>query len=501
MTAGELVSVELPSFLKSGERARLVPVTPAGQRERHAASVLLATISIVEPFAREVLATVGRRTGQRSEIHTFTEVVFKHGPTDKKDRPDGLLILDTSRAKWKALIEAKIGTAKIDPEQVEKYVQIAKTNDLQAVITVSNELTAIPEQLPYFLTSKSNGKVSVYHLSWMRLITLATALIGSDESFDPEQHYILKEMLRYLTHDSIGIRGLHRMNADWKPLMSKIHAGGTIQKNDPEVLSTIQCWHQEEQDVCLLFSRKLNVPVSLALKRTHRDDQNARITDDAAELADSKRLTAVFEIPDIAGPIEVVAHCLRRNIICRMRFAAPANLKRYSSRLNWLLRQLPEKVDASASLKMFWEGGGTTFGSVSELREKPELADIGRPNSLPREFEISTVTDLAQKFFGPASFVEGLEAAVPSFYDGVARHTVPWQPSPPEGPAGSGHKSISEAIEEIAPRSQRTNRLVQRGQIEGRAFSIFDDGSIEVETNQGIKWFKNLAALQASTGK
>jgi len=493
------LSVDLPEFLKSGECARLIPIASSTHKERFAASVFLATLSIVAPYCREVLATLGKRVGKRSNIQSFTEVVFKRAPGKASIRPDGLLILDTSRTQWKALIEAKIGTAKIDQGQVQQYIKLAQENNIDAVITISNELTSIPEQTPYLLETRGNSKVAVYHWSWMRLITVATLLIGSNETIDPEQHYILKEMLRYFTHDNIGVRGVHRMNADWKPLMTKIHAGGQIKKNDEKVVSTICCWHQEVQDICLLLSRKLKVPVGLSLKRHHREDQSARIADDASHLAEMKRLTAVFEIPDVSGPIEVVAHSLRRNILCRMQITAPRHLKRYASRLNWLLRQLPENIESSTSLKIFWEGGGETFATIANLKENSDIAEIGRPGAVPKSFEIATVTDLASKFFGPSSFVDGLEAAVPQFYDDIARHKPAWQPTPPIGPAGGEAESLSEEIDALPGAKTGPKKIAQRGEIEGRAFTIFEDGSIEVETTQGIKWIKDLAALQSSS--
>ncbi len=491
------LSVDLPEFLKSGERARLIPVASSTHKERYAASVFLATLSIVAPYCREVLATLGKRVGQRSNIQSFTEVVFKQAAGKANIRPDGLLILDTSRTQWKALIEAKIGTAKIDPRQVEQYVELARENNIDAVITISNELASMPEQTPYALATRTGGKVAIYHWSWMRLITVATLLIGGEEPFDPEQHYILKEMLRYFTHENIGVRGVHRMNADWKRLMTKIHAGGQIKKNDEEVTNTVCCWHQEVQDICLLLSRKLKVPVGLGLRRHHREDQSARISDDATQLAETKRLTSVFEIPDVAGPIEVVAHAMRRNIICRMQLAAPLDLQKYTSRLRWLLRQLPEDIESSASLRIYWGGGGETFAPILGLKENPEIAEIGRPGALPKSFEIATVMDMGVKFTGPASFVEGLESAVPLFYDNIVRHIEAWQPAPPVGPARGDVESLSEEIDALPGTKKRPKKVVQKGEIDGRAFTIFEDGSIEVETTQGVKWFKDLAALQS----
>ena len=491
------MTIDLPEYLKSGERARLIPVAPSGQKERQATSVLLATMSIVPTFCRDVLDTIGKRVGARTRIYSFTEVVFKRTINDSQIRPDGLLIVDTGRAKWSALIEAKIGSASINPSQIAQYIELARENDIDAVISISNELTTLPDHPPYEVPSRSNGRVAIFHWSWMRLVTIATLLISGDEPFEKEQHYILKEMLRYFTHENIGIRGVHRMNTQWKPLMERIHAGGRLHKDEEEVLETVRCWHQEVQDVCLLLSRKLKVPVSLDLRRTHKDNQASRISEDADQLAETKRLTATFNVPEVAGPIEVVAHALRRNIICRMRVDAPRDLKRYSSRLNWLLRQLPSEVDQTAAIRIRWQGGGETFAQLAELKENPEVAEIGRPGALPRSFEITIVKDLERKFFGPSSFVVGLETAIPTFYDEIARHIEAWQPSPPSGPAGSGDETLSDEIESLPEAQLGPRRIVQRGDIAGRAFTIFDDGSIEVETNQGVKWFKDLAALQS----
>jgi hypothetical protein len=43
---------ELPDFLEGGEIARLIPVGAVNQRERVACSVLLASLRVVQPFAR-----------------------------------------------------------------------------------------------------------------------------------------------------------------------------------------------------------------------------------------------------------------------------------------------------------------------------------------------------------------------------------------------------------------------------------------------------------------
>jgi hypothetical protein len=43
----------------------------------------------------------------------------------------------------------------------------------------------------------------------------------------------------------------------------------------------------------------------------------------------------------------------------------------------------------------------------------------------------------------------------------------------------------------------KERRIIQSGIIEGKSFSIFDDGSIEIQTGSGIKQFKDFAELRA----
>ena len=45
--------------------------------------------------------------------------------------------------------------------------------------------------------------------------------------------------------------------------------------------------------------------------------------------------------------------------------------------------------------------------------------------------------------------------------------------------------------------SSRERKVIQSGAFEGKSFSIFDDGSIEIETGSGLQQFKDFAELRA----
>jgi hypothetical protein len=492
------MSVDLPDFLESGEIARLIPVAHAGQKERHAVSVLLATMTVVRPFAQAVLETIDRQMGSMSSLQCFTEVVFKEPPDGTNCRPDGLLIIRTPRSEWRALVEAKLGAAKIEPSQLATYCRLARAKELDAIITLSNEFAPIPSHPPYPMPPDLRGKVELFHWSWQRLVTLAILLLSGSDPFDQEQQFILKEMLRYFTHENVDVRGFHQMNPEWPSLVSKIFAGAELGKHDADnIEKTVRAWHQEQQDLCLILCRELRVPVSLIMSRQHKQDQQARIADDAAELVSNKRLHAIFDVPNLAGPLHVAVNMMRRNVVCSMSVAAPEDRQKYKSRLNWLLRQIPQDADASTVVHIHWRNGGKTFAPLAQLRANPEAGDIGRPGTVPKQFDVATVTDLERRFSGTKTFIDGLEAAVPRFYETVARHISPWYPAPVPGPPTNGQKEdIAATVEGLDGPSPRPMRVVQQGVVEGRRYSIFENGSIQIETATGTKWFKDFAALR-----
>ncbi len=53
-------------------------------------------------------------------------MVFRTGD-DKKARPDGLILVSTGDKIWSAMIESKIENAELKKEQIEEYLDLAKS--------------------------------------------------------------------------------------------------------------------------------------------------------------------------------------------------------------------------------------------------------------------------------------------------------------------------------------------------------------------------------------
>jgi hypothetical protein len=484
--------VELPDYLEGGDEARLIPAGASTQRERFACSVLLASLRVVQPFARDFFGRMNWRVGSWAEIRGYTEPVFRYQPDGMNCRPDGLLILDTGKKERRALVETKIGSAKIDADQLAEYYRLAKANKLDAIITVSNELSADPTHLPYDVPREIKH-VPIFHWSWSSLVMIAELLLRDEEDFDEEQDYILREIIRYFDHESAGVSCNMNMCAEWSEVVERIQEDLRLSEKDVAVLSVVRCWHQQLESVCISRTRQSKFPVSLSLGKSHWD-QHTRLADDVAEFVENHTLSASFEFPTPAGPIELIADARRRNITCRLYVDAPLNRQTYRARVRWLLNQLPEEAALAARLDLLWERNHRSSAPLSSFREDLNAARIDSP-SAPRAFEIVHVTDLAARFSGSRTFIPALEEALAVFHESIAQHIRPWHgPVPVEEEPGV--ESAKETTEP-APVEPKRN-VAQKGQFRGRAFSIFDDGSIEIETGNGVQRFNSVAELTAA---
>ena len=115
---------DLPDCIVQGEAARLFPVLSTTSKEGRTTSIVLACMSKIDEFGATLLQSVGQRLGKRSRLDTYTEVVCKAQNSGCKDRPDGLLVLRVGSREWKALVEAKVGNAELEADQVEGRARI-----------------------------------------------------------------------------------------------------------------------------------------------------------------------------------------------------------------------------------------------------------------------------------------------------------------------------------------------------------------------------------------
>src|SRR5664280_1365825 len=174
--------------------ARLIPVSGLSgtdEQERRGASALLAVLQVVREFGKAITSKFGAPSGT---LETFIEVPFELGGV--KYRPDGLIRITRGSRTWTALVEVKTGRDKLSTAQVKAYLDIAREQNFDAVITISNQLATIWGASPIVVDRRSTKKVALHHISWSHIHAEALVEQKNQSVNDPEQAWILKEFIR-----------------------------------------------------------------------------------------------------------------------------------------------------------------------------------------------------------------------------------------------------------------------------------------------------------------
>ena len=181
----------LDDILNNAQPARLIPTIADSSKEERIVSILLATLPKVPLFAEKILERCGERVSKSSTLSSYTEVEFPSLDESGKDRPDGVLCLTTRKARWAAILEAKIGKVEIDEEQVRRYADLARKYQVDAVITLSNQLVPLPTHVPYSVSKRVGSHVKFFHFSWISILTRARLILRNRKDISPEQAFIL----------------------------------------------------------------------------------------------------------------------------------------------------------------------------------------------------------------------------------------------------------------------------------------------------------------------
>jgi hypothetical protein len=460
---GEAIMGDLSDILTRGERSRLFPVLADTSKEGRTLSIFLACLENVEEFGGAMLASLGQKVGARARIETYTEIVLKKGG-DKKYRPDGLIILRAGSRRWMALVEAKVGNSDLTSDQVDAYLDLAKQNGIDTVLTLSNQFAPLPTHHPVQLPAASRRKAELFHWSWMFVLTQASLLLSNDQVSDRDQRIILNEMVRFISHPSAGVKGFDQMPPQWSDVVSKVQAGARVSANSEETKDVVGAWFQEVRDLNFILSRQLATEVTTRISRSHAGDPVARLKASAIELAQDHRLTATFLVPAAASPIEICADLQKRSLAISMRLRAPDERKSTKARLSWLLRQLNQAAGNNLHVRLYWPGRTAhTQYPLAALRENPEIAAADRSSQQVLSFEVLLVKDLGAKFGQRKNFIVELEAAVPEFYEQVGQHLKAWQaPAPRLREDKADPNSVAtEAIQENAEEAAHDGKTIE----------------------------------------
>ena len=424
--------MDIQSQLTSGKLARLIPSIADSKKEEKATSIALAAFMAVPEFAAKVLGGIGISVGKRTKIECYTEVVFKEIAKDGDRRPDGLIVVKTGSKVWSALVESKIGRAELQQDQIESYLSLAKQLKVDALITFSNQFAASPSHHPVQVSAVKTRSVNMFHFSWLSLKSMAAILVNEKGIADPDQAYIMSEVVRYLDNDSSGVESFSRMPQSWKDLCISIQNGATIGKNSEMIIESVGAWHQLLRQLSLDLSMAIGESVEISLTRENVRDTESLLTQEATQLRATGCLDTELTIPNAASKLKITADVARKVVFVSMKIDAPKDTKRATASINWLLRQLKNKELVNLSVRAHWPRRmGTTIETIETVRDNPSILVPEGSNVIPTSLEVCRVIDLGARFKGAKTFVEDVSAVIPSFYQDAGQELRNWVPKAP----------------------------------------------------------------------
>jgi hypothetical protein len=222
--------------------ARLIPaigIRGQEEQEKRATSSLLAVMRAVPEFCYALLGPVGAPKGR---VATFTEVQVKDG-AGKTHIPDGAIIVERGKTAWRCLVEVKTGTAQLQPDQINRYLDWARENRLDGVLTISNQITGSPSDSPVPVDGRKLRTTRLYHLSWWRILTEAIVAHRHRGVSDADQAWLLGELIAYLDDERSGASGFQDMGENWVKVRNGA-GDGTLRAADAEVRDVAERWEQ-----------------------------------------------------------------------------------------------------------------------------------------------------------------------------------------------------------------------------------------------------------------
>ena len=410
------------------EPARLIPVSGingSDEQERRGVSALLAVLSSVREFGRAITGPMGAPSGTLS---TFIEVPFTLG--DRQVRPDGLIRVSRGKQTWTALVEVKTGRNDLLAPQLEDYLDVAREQQFDVVLTISNELVTAPGQHPTPVDKKKLRKVSLQHLSWSQIHTEAVIERVNHSVADLDQAWILSELIRYLEHPRSGAVDFEDMGSSWVAVRNSV-TDRTLRVSDKSAAEVVGRYGQLISFAGMRLSRSLGVDVRSAIGKSEISDMGLYTQAGVSRLVSTGILHGALRVPNAAAPIEVTADLRSGLVTCSISLNAP-NQGRNTTRINWLTRQLSKAPDALLIEALAaWARTPGPCHPIAAVRTSPEIL-LDDPKKEVKSFNVRlSATAGTKRGQGRGTFVGSVLTLVDSFYEEVVQHIKPWTPPAP----------------------------------------------------------------------
>ena len=414
------------------QTARLIPFYKPGD-EMALTSIFMSALRLIKEFRKNISQAIGLPTS--GDLHIFSEIEFLL--FDKK-RIDGLILVVRGKKIVDAvLIEVKNKNNELNERQIYDYAIISKEYGVKRLLTISNQFVSFPTQSP--INVKIPKSVSLFHLSWSYILTIAyILLIDNDNNIaDEDQIEIMKEVVNYLESPKSGVVGFTQMKQGWTDVVNKMNAGASLKMNDDTVDETISSWLEEERDMALILSRELGLLVRSGQNR-FKKDLTARIKHEKKQLITNKSLESILQIDGVVSDINVKPNFGRKNIEMSVTLNVPKD-RSLRSQITWLRNQIkycnkknPElfatiekELMVDINIKFIREPVRVSFADLEYAYEKLGYKEI-------KSFSILQVKYLGRKFESRKLFVKIIEKMLIQYYQIIVQYLKKWEKPVPK---------------------------------------------------------------------
>ena len=396
---------------------------------------------MVREFSIELMSPLGASRAQKATVETFTEVKFP----GTKVRPDGLVRVEYGKSNWSSLVEVKTKSNNLNADQINSYWDLARDHGIDHVLTISNEIAPQEGVHPTEgLKVKSNSRVQVSHISWSAIVSTALRIKQHKGVSDPEQAWLVEELIRYLDHPNSGALDFSDMGQHWVAVRDSAREG-TLSNRSEGIDDVVARWDQLLRFGALELRAEIGEDVDPVFPRGQTD-----VRQRASALIDSLcsmgTLPGTLRIPHTVGDLRVEADLRARQLTASLYVGAPLD-KGAKGRMSWLVNQLkdaPGDVDIEVFAK---NARASTTASLDETRsDRYAPLDDGRTE--PYRFRIVMRSEMGmgrKTGTRSSSFITTVLNLINSFYGDVVQQITQWQrpasklPRPPESEIENPH--------------------------------------------------------------
>jgi hypothetical protein len=428
----------------SWRHARLIPTFGSRsekEREKRATSCLLAVMHGVPEFGHALLKELG--APRSAVIETFAEVRFKD-EAGKNVIPDGAIVCRRGKKTWTCLVEVKTGSDRLRDEQVSGYLDVAREHSFDVVLTISPQITASSSESPVSVDKRKLRSTNLFHFSWWRVLTEAVVQQRYRGIADPDQEWVLRELIHYLGNEASGALGFEDMGEHWVTVR-KGGRDGTLRASDSGARGVAERWDQFSSALALSLSQELGANVQPQRPRGQMTPE--RIDEFVKRLVDAGELATTLRVPDAIGPLTVRADLRSQQTLTSVSVEAPKS-GTPRGRFGWLMRQLKEAPGNLRLEAAFPNARSTTTATLEQMRENPRALEYEQePKRPPKAFVLTRCEPMGKKRGrAEGSFVRDTSTQVLSFYSDLVQELKAWQ-----APAPKAHSQHPDDVQEPAP--------------------------------------------------